>query len=81
MNRRERRYIEKLNKKSNKELIKDLQKMFPNQTINSNIKRTMDYQDFINNVELTPELIEQLNKYEDNGKLKGETPIFNIYNK
>jgi hypothetical protein len=62
MNRRERRYAAKLSKKSNKELKKELNKMFPND--NREIKGEMSYQQFIDSVRLTPDMLNEINEYE-----------------
>jgi hypothetical protein len=62
MNRRERRYADKLSKKSNKELKKELNKMFPND--NRKIQGEMSYQQFIDSVKITPEMLNEINEYE-----------------
>jgi hypothetical protein len=48
MNRRERRYADKLRKKSK----------------NKQIKGEMSYQQFIDSVKITPEMLNEINEYE-----------------
>ena len=57
-----KRYAAKLSKKSNKELKKELNKMFPND--NREIQGEMSYQQFIDSVRLTPEMLNEINEYE-----------------
>lgn len=54
MNRRQRRYIQRIKKTTTK------------------ISGTQTYQDFINSVEMTPELINELNLYSQNENKKTE---------
>ena len=54
MNRRQRRYIQRIKKTTTK------------------ISGTQTYQDFINSVEMTPELIKELNMYGQNENKKTE---------
>ena len=68
MNRQQRRYADKLSKKSNKELMKELNKMFPND--NRKIQGEMSYQQFIDNVRLTPEMLNELNQHEMDNRQK-----------
>jgi anion-transporting ArsA/GET3 family ATPase len=83
MNRQQKRFAEKLRKKSNKELLKDLKKLQPN--LNKNVKivdnEVMDYKDFINSVVITPEMAKELEQYEADERLKSQKTNFNIYNK
>jgi anion-transporting ArsA/GET3 family ATPase len=83
MNRQQKRFAEKLRKKSNKELLKDLKKLQPN--LNKNVKivdnEVMDYKDFINSVVITPEMAKELEQYEADERLKSQNTNFNIYNK
>ena len=83
MNRQQRRLMEKLKKKSNKELMNDFKKMYPNMKVQPKIvdRETMDYKDFINQVQITPEMAAELQQYEDDERLKSQNTKFDIYNK
>jgi hypothetical protein len=83
MNRQQRRFAEKLKKKSDKELMADLKKMYPNMDTKARIvgRDTMDYKDFINQVQITPQMAEELKQYEADERLKSQNTNFDIYNK
>ena len=83
MNRQQRRLMEKLKKKSNKELMADFKKMYPNMKVQPRIvdRDTMDYKDFINQVQITPEMSKELEQYEADERLKSQHTNFDIYNK
>ena len=83
MNRQQRRLMEKLRKKSDKELMTDFKKLYPNMKVQPRIvdRDTMDYKDFINQVQITPEMAEELKQYEADERLKSQNTNFNIYNK
>jgi len=83
MNRQQRRLMEKLKKKSDKELMADLKKMYPNMDTKARIvgRDTMDYKDFINQVQITPQMAEELKQYEADERLKSQNTKFDIYNK
>lgn len=81
MNRQQRRYAEKLSKKSNKELMKDLRKMFPNKNVERDIQGEMSYKQFIDSVQLTPEMIQELEEHDKKQKEQSQNTVFNIYNK
>ena len=83
MNRQQRRLMEKLKKKSNKELMADFKKMYPNMKVQPRIvdRETMDYKDFINQVQITPEMAKELEQYEADERLKSQNTNFDIYNK
>jgi len=79
MNRQQRRYADKLSKKSNKELMKDLRKMFPNDK--REIQGEMSYKQFIDSVKITPEMIQELEEHDKKQKEQSQSTVFNIYNK
>ena len=79
MNRQQRRYAEKLSKKSNKELMKDLRKMFPNDK--REIQGEMSYKQFIDSVQITPEMLKELEEHDKKEKEQSQNTVFNIYNK
>ena len=83
MNRQQRRLMEKLKKKSNKELMTDFKKLYPNMKVQPRIvdRDTMDYKDFINQVQITPEMAKELEQYEADERLKSQLTNFDIYNK
>ena len=83
MNRQQRRLMEKLKKKSNKELMTDFKKMYPNMKVQPRIvdRDTMDYKDFINQVQITPEMAEELKQHDADKRLKSQNTNFDIYNK
>jgi len=81
MNRQQRRYADKLSKKSNKELMKDLRKMFPNKNVERDIQGEMNYKQFIDSVKITPEMIQELEEHDKKQKEQSQNTVFNIYNK
>ena len=83
MNRQQRRLMEKLKKKSNKELMNDFKKLYPNMKVQPKIvdRETMDYKDFINQAQITPEMAAELQQYEADERLKSQNTNFDIYNK
>ena len=83
MNRQQRRFAEKLRKKSDKEIMADLKKMYPNMDTKARIvgRDTMDYKDFINQVQITPQMAEELKQHEADERLKSQNTNFDIYNK
>lgn len=71
MNRRERRLMEKLKKKPNKELMADFKKFYPNVKVVGRERedgQVMTYEEFINNVQITDELKKELELHDENNK-------------
>jgi len=69
MNRQQRRYAAKLRKKSTKEILSGLKKILPKTNLGE-VNDKMTYEEFINSIEITPELLRELQEHEKhNNKL------------
>jgi hypothetical protein len=83
MNRQQKRLMEKLKKKSDKELLKDFKKLYPNMKILPKALDTekMSYEDFINSVEITPQMAAELKQHDEEQRFKSQMINIDIYNK
>jgi len=72
MNRQQRRFADKLRKKSTKELQTEFKKFYPKLNANIVDRQVMDYNDFINSVVITPEMMKEIEQYDYDNRINKE---------
>ena len=68
--RRERREYQRLREMPADKLVKKIKKMIPNIPLNPNFKANQTYQEWLDSVEITPEMLKELEEHDKAEKSK-----------
>jgi hypothetical protein len=81
--RRTRRELERLEKMPNWKVVQKYKNLVPNniKLKSDMVKGDQTYEEFIKNVELTPEILKEIEEYDTKNNLSNQKSVFNIYNK
>jgi len=63
--RRERRAMQRMREMPADKLVKKIRKVLPNIPLNPNFKANQTYQEWLDSVEITPEMLEELQQHEE----------------